>query len=255
MPNKLEAKLCAPKTQDQSNVGDGIAANLAVGLSPAIRRRASRRMCESPFPSTARAMISFAGSRTILSATHPRFMSLAYRPVRAPTGKLASRHAGKSARFIGIDFQEAMIAQAKKEMGEPPNVELHVEDINMFDYKPSDLIVAYYTMQFIPPRDRQALFDRIYQALNWGGAFIVFEKVRAPDARFQDIMVTLYNEFKLANGFSPEEILTKTRSLKGILEPFSTEGNYGLLSRAGFVEVFSPSSNIFRSRVFSRSSD
>ena len=29
----------------------------------------------------------------------------------------------------------------------------------------------------------------------------------------------------------------KTRSLKGILEPFSTQGNLDLLSRAGFVDV------------------
>jgi tRNA (cmo5U34)-methyltransferase len=29
----------------------------------------------------------------------------------------------------------------------------------------------------------------------------------------------------------------KSRSLKGILEPFSTEGNLGLLRRAGFVDI------------------
>jgi len=92
-------------------------------------------------------------------------------------------------------------------------------------------------MQFIPPRDRQQLFDRIYEALNWGGAFIMFEKVRAPDARFQDIATGLYNEFKLSQGFDEKEIVGKTRSLKGILEPFSTEGNFALFRRAGFEDV------------------
>ena len=62
------------------------------------------------------------------------------------------------------------------------------------------------------------------QRLNWGGAFVLFEKVRGPDARFQDILSQLYNEFKLRNGFSSEEIVEKTRSLKGVLEPFSTQG-------------------------------
>ena len=67
----------------------------------------------------------------------------------------------------------------------------------------------------------------------------MFEKVRAPDARFQDICVSLYNDFKVKQGFSSEEILAKTRSLKGVLEPFSTEGNLGLLRRAGFQDVMS----------------
>jgi len=72
-----------------------------------------------------------------------------------------------------------------------------------------------------------------------GGAFILFEKVRAPDARFQDIMQTLYTDYKLEQNYTPEEIISKTRSLKGILEPFSTQGNLDLLKRAGFVDVMS----------------
>ena len=47
----------------------------------------------------------------------------------------------------------------------------------------------------------------------------MFEKVRGSDARFQDIFTGLYNEYKLQNGYSAEEILGKTRSLK-VLEPF-----------------------------------
>jgi len=54
--------------------------------------------------------------------------------------------------------------------------------------------------------------------INWGGAFVMFEKVRGPDARFQDILVSLYNDFKQRNGFS-------------------TEGNLGLLRRAGFTDT------------------
>jgi len=152
--------------------------------------------------------------------------------------KLATRNAQKNeSRWIGLDIEPAMVAKARSHCSTVPNISIVEDDARVYAYEKADLIVAYYTMQFIPPRDRQALFDRIYQALNWGGAFIMFEKVRAPDARFQDIMVGLYNEFKLSQGFSPEEVLTKTRSLKGILEPFSTAGNLGLLGRAGFVDI------------------
>ena len=157
------------------------------------------------------------------------------------TKKLALRaQAGKpNAKFIGMDVEPAMTGKAREHCADVPSISILDEDARVFPLEKADLIVSYYTMQFVPPRDRQALFDKIYAALNWGGAFIMFEKVRAPDARFQDMMVTLYNYFKLAQGFSTEEIVMKTRSLKGVMEPFSTEGNRDLLKRAGFVDQMS----------------
>ena len=67
----------------------------------------------------------------------------------------------------------------------------------------------------------------------------MFEKVRAPDARFQDYMSQLYMEFKLKNKFTPDNIIAKQRSLKNILEPFSTNANIDMLKRAGFSDVMS----------------
>lgn len=154
------------------------------------------------------------------------------------TRKLALHNQGKpKARWIGIDAEKPMIEKAKKHCAGIENIELYVDDIRTFDLEPADLIISYYTMQFTPPRHRQEIFNKIYNALNWGGAFIMFEKVRGPDARFQDICVSLYNDFKTRQGFSADEILSKTRSLKGILEPFSTEGNLGLMRRAGFSDM------------------
>jgi len=151
--------------------------------------------------------------------------------------KLATRHSSrKQARWIGIDTEKPMITKAKSHCKGVKNIELLVDDVRLFDLEKSDLIISYYTMQFIPPRYRQDIFDKIYESLNWGGAFIMFEKVRGPDARFQDMMSALYNDFKTEQGFSAEEILSKTGSLKGILEPFSTAGNTDLLKRAGFVD-------------------
>ena len=154
--------------------------------------------------------------------------------------KLAVHNKSKpNARWIGIDTEKPMIEKAKKHCADVENIELFVDDVRTFDLEPADLIVSYYTMQFTPPRHRQEIFNKIYNALNWGGAFIMFEKVRGPDARFQDICVSLYNDFKIRQGFSSDEILSKTRSLKGVLEPFSTEGNLGLLRRAGFSDMMS----------------
>jgi tRNA (cmo5U34)-methyltransferase len=151
--------------------------------------------------------------------------------------KLASHHAGKpGARWIGLDVEEAMVEKARIHCKDDKNVEILHEDARLLPLEKADMIVSYYTMQFVPPRDRQQLFDKIYESLNWGGALLMFEKVRAPDARFQDMVSILYNDFKLAQGFSTEEIVMKTRSLKGVMEPFSTEANRDMLSRAGFVD-------------------
>jgi tRNA (cmo5U34)-methyltransferase len=153
-------------------------------------------------------------------------------------GKLASRHARQpGTQWIGIDIEPDMIVQARVENGYFENIEFVVDDITHYPYLASDLITAYYTIQFVPPAVRQDLFNKVFSALNWGGAFILFEKVRACDARFQDIIQTLYTDYKLDQGYTPTEIINKTRSLKGILEPFSTQGNLDLLKRAGFVDI------------------
>ncbi len=151
---------------------------------------------------------------------------------------LANKHEHRpNVRWIGIDVEENMIKKAKEQCDNTPNIELLVEDLVSYPLEKSDLIISYYTMQFIPPYVRQEIFNKIYNALNWGGAFIMFEKVRACDARFQDMMQTLYTDFKLEQGYSTQEIVAKTKSLKGVLEPFSTQGNIDLLKRAGFIDM------------------
>lgn len=154
----------------------------------------------------------------------------------ALTRRLAEWNAGKGARFVGVEIEPAMVATARRLAEDEPSIEIREGDALEEEFEPADLFVSYYTMQFVRPRRRQELFDKIYESLNWGGGFIMFEKVRAPDARFQDMMSSLYADFKLSNGFEPTEILAKTRSLKGVLEPFSTQGNLDMMRRAGFVD-------------------
>ncbi|MFM2356099.1 MAG: hypothetical protein RLZZ528_1835 [Pseudomonadota bacterium] len=154
--------------------------------------------------------------------------------------KLALHNARKAgARFVGLEIEPAMVRAAEKHCADTASCQIVQGDARHLEMEKADMIVSYYTMQFVPPRYRQELFDKIYERLNWGGAFVMFEKVRAPDARFQDIISQLYNDFKTRNGFSSEEIVEKTRSLKGVLDPFSTQGNLDLMGRAGFKDVVS----------------
>jgi tRNA (cmo5U34)-methyltransferase len=155
----------------------------------------------------------------------------------ALTKKLALHHASKKARFVGLEIEQDMADIASRNCAQLPNVEIRCGDATQWDFEKCDLIVAYYTVQFVPPKHRQALVDRLFQSLNWGGALMLFEKVRAPDARFQDMVSQAYVDFKLDNGYSPDEIVTKARSIRRVLEPFSTQGNIDMLKRAGFVDV------------------
>ncbi|MGF1580163.1 MAG: methyltransferase domain-containing protein [Gemmataceae bacterium] len=153
------------------------------------------------------------------------------------TQMLVERHSTKRIQIVAVDAERDMVQRATTRCQNYPNLKVRHEDLLDLEFEKADLIVCYYTMQFVKPKHRQMIFDRIYQALHWGGGFLLFEKVRGPDARFQDIMTTVYNDYKLEQGYTGDEILAKSRSLKGILEPFSTAGNLGLLQRAGFVDI------------------
>jgi tRNA (cmo5U34)-methyltransferase len=148
--------------------------------------------------------------------------------------KLARRHQGRGIRFVGIDAEPGMVAFARSRGNGDPDVEFVRAAIERFAFEPADLVISYYTMQFITPKDRQGIFDRVYQALNPGGALILFEKVHAEDAQFQDVLSQLLADRKLSLGFTPDQIVNKSRSLKGVLRPYSTATNLECLARAGF---------------------
>ena len=142
----------------------------------------------------------------------------------------------KKIKYIGVDTVKEMIIFSKKN-NKKNKINFFLKDASKFNMDGACIISSFYTMQFISPKKRQFLFNKIYKSLNWGGAFFLVEKVRAPDARFQDIMNQVYLEHKIEKGFSSNEIINKSRSLKSVMEPFSSKGNIDLLKRAGFKDI------------------
>ncbi len=155
------------------------------------------------------------------------------------TRRIANHNQFKMVQVIGLDGEKDMVNYAQQQSIDSEACGFYHADALEFDYKKADFIVLYYTLQFVKPKVRQLLIDRLYQSLNWGGAMVLFEKVRASDARFQDIATSLYTDYKLDQGYTPDQIIAKSRSLKGVLEPFSTQGNIDLMKRAGFVDIIS----------------
>ncbi len=158
------------------------------------------------------------------------------------TGALARKFLAWNAqrsgiRYVGIDPIPSMVEYATAAHSDEPRVRYLNEDIITWEPDLSTIFISYYTLQFIHPAHRQAVLDKLYQKLEWGGGLFIFEKVRAPDARFQDYSMQVYHQMKMEHGFTPDEIWNKSESLKGVLEPFSSQGNIGLLERAGFTDI------------------
>ena len=151
---------------------------------------------------------------------------------------IESRHSKKDISYIGIDKVPEMLEIARNQnFIEKSRFKFECKDILDFNFLESSVIISYYTLQFILPSVRQEVVNRVYDSLAWGGAFFVFEKTRGPDGRFQDMNTHVYNEYKLIQGYKPEEIFSKSRSLAGVLEPFSDKGNYEMFERAGFKDI------------------
>ena len=144
--------------------------------------------------------------------------------------KIYNKNKDKKIKLIGLDDSKAMIAKANKKIKN----KLSFINTKLENYKflKSDMITSLYTIQFIQPKFRQKLFDKIYKSLNWGGAFVLFEKIRGDDARFQDLLTFLYYDFKTSNGLKPNEILNKEISHRSVLEPYTIQANIDFMKRA-----------------------
>lgn len=156
------------------------------------------------------------------------------------TGKLLNeiqkKNKSKDLDLIGLDNSKEMVKIANKR-NKKKNLKFKYLNLKDQRFKKCDMITALYTIQFLEPKYRQKLFDKIYKSLNWGGAFVLFEKIRGNDARFQDILTFLYFDFKAENGLKPSEILNKEMSLRSVMEPYTIKANMDFLRRAGFKDI------------------
>lgn len=150
--------------------------------------------------------------------------------------RLAEEHRRLGLSVVGIDVEEEMIRHAAT-LHSNPKLKFELGDITTFPYEVCDFVASHYTLQFLEPSARVEAIGQIYKALRPGGAFILFEKVIEDSGTIQDLLTQLYTDFKLERGFSPLQILSKTRSLKSVLTPSSSIENLERLRAAGFGTV------------------
>jgi tRNA (cmo5U34)-methyltransferase len=144
--------------------------------------------------------------------------------------------------YAGVDNSAPMLARAKEKLANiNSSCELIESDIEGdFEMSNASLIIMNYTLQFLSPLHRETMVEKIYQAMNPDGAFILIEKVVAESNEMDDIFIQSHHDFKSDKGYSKLEIAKKKEALDNVLIPLKLSENIKLLKDAGFdkTEVF-----------------
>lgn len=142
--------------------------------------------------------------------------------------------------IIGLDNSEAMVARCQAHVnawrGDVP-VYIECADIVEAPLAPCSVVAMNFTMQFIEPEQRQALVQKIYDALLPGGILLMSEKVRHLDETAEDILVNLHHEFKRQNGYSELEISQKRAAIENVMRIDTPGQHIARLGEAGFSTV------------------
>ena len=125
--------------------------------------------------------------------------------------------------LVAIDNSEAMVArlvEKKTKIGGLDNsVKILCEDINDTAIENASVVILNFTLQFLPPKCRNQLIKRIYNALIPGGILVLSEKIVLDDNSLNNLFIGMYHKFKESNGYSELEISQKRLALENILIP------------------------------------
>ncbi len=151
-----------------------------------------------------------------------------------------SHMGNKNFKMIGIDNSPAMIEEYEKRLTNRPNsinIKLKCSDIQSVEMEIASVVVINLTLQFLPLKDRDNLFNKIYKSLIPGGILLFTEKVEHQDSDLSDLQQDLYYQYKKENGYSNLEISQKRDALENVLIPETIENHQKRLIKTGFVKT------------------
>ena len=164
------------------------------------------------------------------------------------TGKLTARimeynnDICPDANYVGVEIAEGFfrnIENRKKELNKKypnTNVDFVLDDIRNYKFENFSLITSLFTLQFMPYSSRSKVIQSVYDGLNEGGAFIFAEKIDTTHSRIENMLRTVYYQFKNEK-FSYDDIMDKEKTLQNMLKPNSWCEIEHMLNQAGFKAV------------------
>ena len=142
--------------------------------------------------------------------------------------------------MVAVDSSPPMLAEFTKRLdaeGRSGDIRLACADIREIEMARASVVVVNFTLQFIPPVDRDALVKRIYTALIPGGILMFSEKTIHPNPRLADLQIDFYHRFKREKGYSAMEISQKREALENVLIPETVDAHHDRLRRCGFNDI------------------
>ncbi len=145
-----------------------------------------------------------------------------------------------SCRITAIDSAPAMVARCREIIDRAETsvpIEVTCADVRDATIRDASMVVMNYTLQFVPPDDRQPVIERIGRGLQPGGVFVLSEKLVDEDPAVNELLIELHHDFKRQHAYSDAEIANKRAAIENVLVPDTLTTHRERLFRSGFQTV------------------
>lgn len=146
----------------------------------------------------------------------------------------------ENCQIVAVDNSPAMVERCKRHLNlfrSDINVTIYEADIRNIEITNASMVVLNFTLQFLPPVDRQHLLNTIYQGLIPGGILVLSEKFSFSDEQINPLLFDMHLDFKRANGYSELEISQKRSMLENVMLTDTIDTHKQRIQQAGFSHV------------------
>lgn len=146
----------------------------------------------------------------------------------------------ENCQIVAVDNSPAMVERCKRHLNlfrSDINVTIYEADIRNIEITNASMVVLNFTLQFLPPVDRQHLLKTIYQGLIPGGILVLSEKFSFADEQINPLLFDMHLDFKRANGYSELEISQKRSMLENVMLTDTIDTHKQRIQQAGFSHV------------------
>ena len=142
----------------------------------------------------------------------------------------------KGLKVHAIENSQPMIDKLQAEF---PEVTVHNYEVPSDQPFPlsANVVVMFYLLQFVPPAQKAAVMQWVYDHTAPGGIVLMGQKETNFNPEMERVFQLEYIQFRLANGYSMEEITAKTAALKNAMWCSNEDELAAMALNAGFKDM------------------